>query len=331
MDRFLAVSVFAKVVEQGSFARAAERLAMSTSAISRHVADLEAHLETRLLNRTTRRLSLTETGQAFFERCVQLLADLEEAEEAVSSAAVVPRGTLKLTCSISFGVRHLAAAIAEFARRHPQLRFDVELSDRTVDIVDEGIDLAIRIGEIGSRSLIARKIGVSQLVCCAAPSYLASHPAPKVPADLASHACLSYEYSPERNVWRFRDRRGNEHEVRIAGPAHANNGQMLCALAVAGMGIHLEPDFIVAPDVRTGRLVTLLPDFMPPAIDIYAAYPSRRHLSMKVRAFVDFLLARYAGNAEWMMPPLGPRATESESSRRRADRRAADPPRRPRG
>src|SRR5205823_2809506 len=231
--------------------------------------------------------------------------------------AIVPRGTLRLTASISFGVRHLAPAIAEFASRHRQLRFDVELSDRTVDIVDEGIDLAIRIGEIGSRSLIARKIGVSQLVCCAAPSYLASHPVPKVPADLASHACLSYEYSPERNVWRFRDRRGNEHEVRIAGPAHANNGQMLCALAVAGMGIHLEPDFIVAPDVRAGRLVTLLPGFTPPSIDIYAAYPSRRHLSIKVRAFVDFLAGRFAGRAEWAF------ATESESSRRHPGRRAA--------
>src|SRR5947209_10983923 len=288
MDRFDAFRVFAQVVETGSFARASERLELSTSAVSRHVAELEAHLETRLLNRTTRRLSLTETGQAFYERCVQLLADLEEAEETVTSAAVVPRGTLKLTCSISFGVRHLASAIAEFARRHPQIRFDVELSDRAVDIVDEGIDLAIRIGDIGSRSLIGRKIGVTRLVCYAAPSYLALHPAPKTPADLAAHACLSYEYARERNMWRFFDGDGNAHDVRIAGAAHANNGQMLCALAVAGMGIGYEPDSIVAPDVRAGYLVPLLPGYTPPAIDIYAAYPSRRHLSAKVRTFVDF-------------------------------------------
>ena len=327
MDRFVALSVFAKVVEQGSFARAADRLEMSTSAVSRHVAELEAHLATRLLNRTTRRLSLTEAGQAFYERCVQLLADLEEAEEAVTAATIVPRGTLKLTCSVSFGVRHLAPAIAEFARRHPQLRFDVELSDRMADIVDEGFDLAIRIGVIGSRSLIARKIGVSQLVLCAAPSYLAQHPAPRTPADLASHACLSYEYSPERNVWRFRDGKGQPHEVRIAGPAQANNGQMLCALAVAGMGVHLEPDFIVAPDVRAGRLVTLLSGYAPPSIEIYAAYPSRRHLSMKVRAFVDFLLARFAGKPEWAMDA----STESGSSRRRQGRPAEARPRRPPG
>jgi len=325
LDRFLALSVFARVVEQGSFARAADRLTMSTSAVSRHVAELEAHLQARLLNRTTRRLSLTETGQAFYERCVQLLADLQEAEETVTAAAVVPRGTLKLTCSISFGVRHLAPAIAEFARRHPQLRFDVELSDRAVDIVDEGIDLAIRIGDIGSRSLIGRKIGVTQLVCCAAPSYLELRAAPKTPADLSEHACLSYEYSRERNVWRFEDRGGNVHEVRITGPVHSNNGQMLCALGVAGMGVHLEPDFIVAPDVRAGRLVALLPDYAPPTIDIYAVYPSRRHLSMKVRAFVDFLVARFSGTTEWRMAP----ATESESSRRRGGRPGADRPRRP--
>jgi DNA-binding transcriptional LysR family regulator len=303
MDRFLTLTVFANVVEQGSFTRAATRLALSASAVSRHVADLEAYLDTRLLNRTTRRLSLTESGQAFYERCVQLLADLQEAEEAVTAAAVIPRGTLKLTCSITFGVRHLAPALAAFAARHPQVRFDVELSERAVDIVDEGIDLAIRIGDIGSRSLIGRKIGATRLVCCAAPAYLAQHPAPKTPADLAAHACLSYEYARERNTWRFYDGDGNAHDVRIAGPAHANNGQMLCALAVAGMGISFDPDFIVAPEVRAGRLVPLLPDYTPPSIDIYAAYPSRRHLSAKVRTFVDFLVARFAIDAEWEMTP----------------------------
>jgi DNA-binding transcriptional LysR family regulator len=310
VDRFVALTVFASVVEQGSFARAAERLGMSTSAVSRRVAELEAHLSARLLNRTTRRLSLTESGRAFHERCVQLLADLGEAEEAVTAATIAPRGTLRLTCSISFGVRHLAPALADFQARHPQLRFDVELSDRAVDIVDEGIDLAIRIGSLGSQSLIARKIGVSALLCCAAPAYLARHGTPSTPAELAKHACLSYEYAAERSTWRFRDNAGTEHEVRIAGPVHANNGQILCALAVAGVGITLEPDFIVAPEVRAGRLVTLLPGYAVAPIDIYAVYPSRRHLSAKVRAFVDFLAARYGADPEWTMraaPP--PRAT----------------------
>jgi len=166
MDRFVALTVFAKVVEQGSFARAANRLEMSTSAVSRRVGELEAHLQVRLLNRTTRRLSLTESGQAFYERCVQLLADLEEAEQAVSATAIVPRGTLKLTCAVTFGIRHLAPALSDFAVRYPQLRFDVELSDRAVDIVDEGLDLAIRIGDIGSQALIGRRIGAMRLVRC---------------------------------------------------------------------------------------------------------------------------------------------------------------------
>lgn len=327
MDRFLAVSVFAKVVEQGSFARAASRLELSTSAVSRHVAELEAHLDARLLNRTTRRLSLTESGAAFYERCVQLLADLEEAEEAVTSATVVPRGTLKLTCSITFGVRHLAPAIAAFAARHPQMRFDVELSDRAVDIVDEGFDLAVRIGDIGSQSLIGRQIGTSQMLCCAAPSYLAAHGTPRTPDDLAQHACLSYEYSPARNLWRFRGVDGNSHEVRIAGPVHANNGQMLCALAVAGMGITHEPDFIVAPEIRGGRLMVLLPEFTPSTIPIHAVYPSRRHLSAKVRAFVEFLVARFAAAPEWTMPssptPAGAGTVSSQGGGRPRNPRIA--------
>lgn len=298
MDRFHAITAFVKVVESGSFARAAERLDVSVSSVSRHVTELEAHLDARLLNRTTRRLSLTESGQAFHERCVQLLADLEEAEEAVTATAVVPRGTLRLTCSITFGVRHLAPAIAEFAARHPQVRFDIELSDRAVDIVDEGLDLAIRIGGIGSQNLIGRKIGSTQLVLCAAPSYLEQHGTPATPEDLAAHACLTYEYLAAKNLWRFRDRQSRERSVKIGGSVHANNGRMLAALAVEGMGIALEPDFIVGPDIRTGRLVPLLPGFTPPSSDIYAAYPSRRHLSAKVRAFVDFLATRFA-KAEW--------------------------------
>ena len=300
MDRFLAISVFAKVVEQGSFARAAARLELSTSAVSRHVAELEAHLDARLLNRTTRRLSLTESGAAFYERCVQLLADLEEAEETVTSATVVPRGTLKLTCSITFGVRHLAPAIAAFAARHPQLRFDVELSDRAVDIVDEGFDLAVRIGEIGSQSLIGRRIGTSQLICCAAPAYLREHGTPMVPADLVQHTCLSYEYSPSRNVWRFRDGDGRQQDIRITGTVHANNGEMLTALATTGVGICHEPDFIVAPELRSGALVPLLRGYSVPSIPIHVVYPSRRHLSAKVRTFVDFLFARFETGHEWV-------------------------------
>ncbi len=305
MDRFQAITAFARVVESGSFVRAAERMGMSVSAISRQVADLEGHLAARLLNRTTRRLSLTESGRAYYERCVQLLADLEEADDAVSSASVAPRGTLRLTAPTSFGSGYLASAIADFREQHPQLRFDVELSDRAVDLVDEGFDLAVRIGEIGSQLLIGRKIGQSQLVCCASPSYVERNPALDAPADLASHRCLTYAYSSIGSQWRFTGAAGIAQEVRVSGPVQANNGGMLAALAVAGVGIILEPDFIVAADVRAGRLVRLLPGYSAPSMAIHVAYPSRRHLSAKVRAFVDFLAARFARDPAWRLssPP----------------------------
>ena len=294
MDRFQAITAFARVVEAGSFARAAERMGVSVSSVSRQVAELEAHLDVRLLNRTTRRLSLTESGQAFFDRCVQLLADLEEAEVAVTSASIVPRGTLRLTCSATFGSRHLAPAIAAFASRHPQMRFDVELSERVVDLVEEGFDLAVRIGSTGSQNLVGRKLGTTRILCCASPSYLERHGEPRTPEELAKHACMSYEYLPNRNVWSFRDPSGGERNVRIAGPAHANNGRFLEALAAEGAGVSREPDFIVGPDVRAGRLKPILVDFEPPPLPIYVVYPSRRHLSAKVRAFADFLVERFA-------------------------------------
>ena len=312
MDRFLAITAFVKVVETGSFARAAQRLDTSVSSVSRHVSDLEAHLDARLLNRTTRRLSLTESGRAFHERCVQLLADLEEAEESAGSATITPRGTLRLTSSITFGARHLAPAIAEFITRFPAMRFDVELSDRAVDLVDEGFDIAVRIGAIGSQNLVGRKIGATRLVCCAAPSYLALHGEPARPEDLAAHACLTYEYSSLGNVWPFRDRDGRERNVRIAGPVHANNGRFLEALAVQGTGVVYEPDFIVGPDVQAEKLTPILREFAPPPASIYVVYPSRRHLSAKVRAFTDFLSVRFV-DADWLQ--IAPGKTASRGKR----------------
>src|ERR671922_1391932 len=227
MDRLAAIQVFAQVVETGSFAKAAERLGLSTSATSRHVAELEAHLQTRLLNRTTRRVSLTESGRAFYERVVQLLADLEEAEQEAARAAVVPRGTIRLTTSVNFGVRHLAPAIADFLAQHAEVRFDVSLSDRFVDLVEEGFDLAVRIGAAGSENVVARKLGETRLVPCASPAYLAAHGAPRVPEDLAAHNCFTYEYVTPRHLWRFRDGEGKERSVRVSGRLHSNNGDLL--------------------------------------------------------------------------------------------------------
>ena len=262
MDRFQSLLAFTKVVEAGSFAGAAERLDRSVSAVSRQIAELEAHLGARLLNRTTRKLSLTEAGRAFHERVVQLMAELDDAENAITAHAVVPHGTLKVTASISFGTCYLAPAIAEFQRRHPQLRFDVELSDHRRDLVDEGLDLA-------------------------------------------NHACLTYAYAAEGNVWRFRDAQQRMHEVKVGGSMRANNGGMLAALAVAGAGITLEPDISVAEDVRAGRLVPLLAGYTSPPIAISATYPSRRHLSVKVRAFVDFLVERFTHEPPWHVDATG--------------------------
>ena len=302
MDRLAAIQVFAQVVESGSFARAADRLGVSTSGASRQVADLEAYLQTRLLNRTTRKVSLTESGRAFYERSVQLLSDLAEAEQEASRAAVEPRGTIRLTTSVNFGVRHVAPAIADFLREHPGVRFDVSLSDRVVDLVEEGFDLAIRVGAPGADNLVARKLGETRLVPCASPAYLSAHGAPATPEHLAKHNCFTYEYLSPRNLWRFYDRAGTERSVHVSGTLHSNNGDLLAEAAVRGAGIVFEPAFIVGPDVRAGRLVPLLQDYEPAPVPIYAVYPSRKHLSAKVRRFVDFLIARFADAQDWSAP-----------------------------
>jgi DNA-binding transcriptional LysR family regulator len=302
VDRFEAMRVFSQVVELGGFSKAAEHLGLSTTATSRHVADLEAHLQTRLLNRTTRRVSLTESGRAFYERCVQVLADLEEAEQEASRAAVVPRGTIKLTAPVNFGVRHLAPAIADFLAEHAEVRFDVSLSDRIVDLVEEGFDLGIRVGTAGPEHLVARKLGETRVVPCASPEYLARRGAPQTPEDLQRHDCFTYEYVTPKNVWRFRDPAGGERAVRVGGRLHSNNGDLLAEAAARGAGIVLEPAFIVGPEVRAGRLVPLLQDYVPAPAPIYAVYPSRKHLSAKVRRFVDFLVERFSHAQDWNAP-----------------------------
>lgn len=311
LDRLLAMNVFVNVVECGSFARAAERLDISTSAVSRHVAELEGHLNTRLLNRTTRRLSLTESGQAYFERVLQLLADLEEVEAVAGSGAAKPKGTIRLTCSINFGIKHLAPAMGVFQSAHPEVLFDISVSDRFVDLVEEGLDLAVRIGDLGNANLIARKIGQMQLTACAAPAYLKAHGTPRHPRELVKHNCLTYEYAPVKHQWTFRERAagkagsaaGNraaeEVTVRVSGSVHGNNGELLAAVAADGVGIVFEPDFIVNDYIQSGRLVPILKNWLPAPSSIYAVYPSRRHLSAKVRTFVDFLAEYFANKHHW--------------------------------
>ncbi len=299
MDRLAAYRVFAQVVECASFARAAERLDLSTSAVSRHIGDLEAHLQARLLNRTTRRLSLTEPGRAFYARCVQLLHDLEEAEAEASSAAVEPRGTIRVTAPVHFGARHLAPQVARFMAAHKGVKFDVQLSDRVVDLVEEGFDLGIRIGATGGENLVARRLGEMRILPCASPQYLEQHGTPRTPQDLAHHNCLTYEYVSPANQWTFRDAKGAEHGVRVAGTLHSNNGDLLVEAAAQGAGIAMELSIIVGPAIRAGRLVPILEGCSTPALPIYAVYPTRRHLSAKVRVFLDFLTQHLASADDW--------------------------------
>lgn len=289
MDRFRAIEAFAKVVEFGGFARAADRLGTSASAISRLVAELEAHLDARLINRTTRRLSLTEAGQSFYERSVPLLLDLEEAESSVRASAVSPKGTLRLSCGVTFGERFLAPAISAFAAMHPQLVFDLDLSDRPVDLVEEGFDLAIRIGAVVHQGLVSRRIGWTYSLCCASPAYLERHGTPRTPEELGSHDLLTYSLMPLPNVWRFESAQGTRHELRVTTRHRANSGRVLAALATSGLGVIIEPDFIVAPELQSGALVRVLADYTLARSPISAVYPSRRHLSAKVRTFVDYL------------------------------------------
>ncbi|MGA8052138.1 MAG: LysR family transcriptional regulator [Burkholderiales bacterium] len=303
MDRFLAMRVFTQVVESSSFARAAERLGLSTSAVSRHVAELEEHLQNRLLNRTTRRMTLTETGQAFYERSVQLLHDLDEAESDATKSAAVPRGTLKVSTSVNFGVRHTAPAIAAFLERYPAVKCDISLSDRVIDLIEEGVDVAIRIGSAGSETLVARRLGETLVVPCASPDYLALHGAPRTPEELSAHNCLTYEYGAPRNQWHFRDADGRDRVARVAGNLHSNNGDLLAEAAALGAGIVYQPTFIVGEAVRAGRLVPLLQDFQALPLPIYAVYSSRKHLSAKVRLFVDFLVERFAQSKDLLAAP----------------------------
>ena len=314
MDRFASMQVFTKVVEAGSFARAAERLGISTSVASRQVADLEAHLQSRLLNRTTRKLSLTESGQAFYERALQVLADLEEAEQAAAQNVAEPRGTIKLNAALAFGILHLAPVLDDYLARYPEVSIDVTLSDRVVDLVEEGYDLALRItAEVRNPGMVARRIGSTRSVVCAAPAYLKRHGTPTHPKELAQHNCLLYSYSAVVNDWAFREPKGGEFNVRVAGNLRTNNGNLLREAAARGVGVIREPSFQVDEDLRNGRLVRLLEDYTWQEMPIHAVYASRKHVTAKVRSFVDFLAGHFAQRSDWSQPrpQTGPRGRKA--------------------
>ena len=292
MDALRQLEAFVAVVRAGSYVKAAERQETSKAVLSRQVLELETRLGTRLLNRTTRRLSLTETGAAYFERCVQILDDLREADAAAGATTATARGRLRINAPLTFGNLHLAPLWGEFLKLHPAVELDITLTDRVVDLVEEGFDLAVRIaptGRLPSSSLVARTIADDRIVLCASPGYLRGAPALTHPADLAAHAVMAYAWWSGGDSWQFAGPDGATANVTVRPRLRTNSGDTCRAAALADQGLIYQPAFLVGPDLRTGRLVELLSDWRCPALDIHAVYPSRTHLSGKVRAMVDFL------------------------------------------
>jgi DNA-binding transcriptional LysR family regulator len=298
MDKLTSIRAFTRVVQHGSFAAAARELRLSRSAVSKYVIELEQELGSQLLVRTTRSASPTENGHAYYERCIAILADLEEADRAVTRLQSEPRGLLRVNAPMSFGTLHLGRAVADFMERYPELQIQLILSDQQIDPVQEGFDVTLRIAELPSSSLIARKIAPALRVVCAAPSYLARRGIPEHPAALREHDCLTYGYLATGNQWKLTGPDG-DHWIHVPWTLCSNNGEVLRDAVVKGRGIALLPTFIVGADLQEGSLRSILTDYTAPEISVYAIYPQTRHLSVKVRVFIDFLIERFGGAPYW--------------------------------
>lgn len=288
---------FARVVELGGFAAAARSLELSPAMVTKHVAHLEARIGARLLNRTTRRVAPTDAGRAYFERCQELLQGIAEAEAAAGAATQVPRGTLRITAPVEFGDRHLAGLAGEYMRAQPGVAVSLHLSNRVVDVIDEGFDLALRVAPALDSSLVARKLASSRLLVLAAPAYLERRGRPRRPAQLVQHDCLCFGVPAVMDEWRFA-RRGAVQTVKLAPRMVSNSSESLRAAACEGTGITLLPTFLAAEDVRAGRLVPVFRELDSGRLGIYAVYPHRKYLSAKVRGFLELLRSRYGDDPE---------------------------------
>jgi DNA-binding transcriptional LysR family regulator len=297
MDRFQEMRAFVAVVEAGSFVGAAEALQVSKPAISRQVAELEARLGVRLLHRTTRKLSLTEEGDVFHARCKEVLGVLEEAEAEVTARRDRAVGVLKVSAPVSFGLLHLAPLWAGFMAAQPDVALELSLSDRVVDLVEEGFDMAVRIARLPSSSLVSRKLSSTRTVLCASPKYLKAHGRPKHPSELAQHAVLAYNLLSIGESWEFAGPEGSV-TVKVRPRLRTNSGDTCRAVALLHQGIILQPSFLVADDLRSGALVEVLPGWKTLELGIYAVYPSRKHLLPKVRLLIDHL-ARALASRDW--------------------------------
>jgi DNA-binding transcriptional LysR family regulator len=299
MDRFEDLQTFAAVVETGSFTAAATRLDADKSSVSRRVSALESRLGAQLLRRTTRTLNLTDTGQAFYERSVRILADLEEAESAVALQHGDLKGRLRVALPLSFGILHMCTPIDAFNRRHPGVRFDLDFSDRRVDLLQEGIDVAIRIGHLSDSALIARRLFNGRTIVCASPDYLEKNGTPAKPSELAQHDCLVYSNLRDPDHWRWLTADSEACRVRVNVRMSANNGDFLSSAAADGLGIVMQPTFIAHRHIKDGSLVPILTDVEWPGAPAWAVYPPARHLSHRVREFIDFLVDYFEDTPYW--------------------------------
>ncbi|WP_031434446.1 LysR family transcriptional regulator [Methylomarinum vadi] len=288
MDKLTSMNVFVRVAKAGSFAGAARDLGISRAMATKHIMQLESELNTRLFNRTTRNISLTEVGQSYLERCQQVLLDVEEMEAAVTHLQREPRGVLKISAPPVIGATQIAPALTEYLKGYPELSVEMMLKGGQVDLIDEGVDIAIYLGPISDTSLVARKLASSSLVVCASPDYLKEHGTPQDPEDLEDHSCLINWAIPPRNKWRFKGILG-EREITVTGRMQANMGDPIRMAAVNGLGLVMLPKYIVGRDIEKGKLVPIMEDYAIAPLDIHAVYPHRKYLSAKVRSFVDFI------------------------------------------
>jgi len=300
LENLTDIAIFVQVVDSGSFTAAAERLELSKSVVSKYITRLENKLGVRLLNRTTRRLSLTEAGRIFYSRSLRGLQQIEEAENEVLCLQDAPRGTLRLNTPMSFGILHIAPQLADFLALYPELSVDMNLDDRKVDLVEEGFDLAVRISDLPDSSLVARRLGPCRHVVCATPDYLQRYGIPRTPEDLRKHNTITYRYQESPNEWHFLSPEKEGYvSVPVSGSIQMNNSLALRETLLQGVGITLTPTFVVGPDIRAGRLQPVLSNYHTAELSIYIIYPQRRHLSPKVRAFIDFMAERITDSPYW--------------------------------
>jgi len=288
MDKLISMNVFVRVAKAGSFAGGARDVGISRAMATKHIMQLEGVLGTRLFNRTTRSLSLTDVGASYLERCQQVLLDIEEMEAAVTHLQTEPRGLLKISAPPAIGATHIARAVAEFLKLHPDLTIDLILQGSPGDLIDEGIDLAIVLGSLDDTSMVARKLASSSLVICGSPEYLAKYGTPQTPEDLENHSCLVNWSILPRNKWRFKSDSGFK-VINVTGRMQANAAHPIRIGAINGLGLVMSPTYVVGRDIENGTLKVVLSNYPLPPLDIHAVYPHRKYLSAKVRSFMDFL------------------------------------------